>query len=369
MSLLIFFGYICLCLLLSFIQISLRKNITIINIVAVLLYFLIISFRDINSTADTLNYVEDFNTVTLHAVYNMSNVDTLHNFEYGYTLLTQLIKFFIGDNIPIFLGIIAVIQSILIFYGTRNYLKVLKTDNVRRIVLFMPFFTLYVSIFGFMYNAVVLRAGIAIALIYFGISLIINKRYVLGIVFTLISLLMHNTSFLGFGVFIFFKKTKIKKKVYYIVVLFTFLLYLLKVQEIISNLATSYILLFIANLEDLSFIKLTRYLEKVRQEVSSYSFLIIVNFIVSIVMLKYSNINTSFNQRLININIFFLISLSLLSAIPTVSRALDFYMIFNLLYFYLCLFSNYDVRKGLVFVLIVLSYSIYFYRLAVLPFM
>lgn len=368
MDLTLLFGFVCLTLGLSYFQIRQRKNYAFQNVLIVFLYLLLIGNRSIEGTADTPLYADEFSSVTLQYLYTPDNVDTLYRYEYGYSLLSQIIKFVFGDNLSAFFMIIALLQATCVYFGFRNFMD-LYNKSSNAFILFIPCFAIYIAVAGFMYNAIVLRAGIAISLQFLATSLLLKRKYVQGTMFFCISLTFHNTAFIGLGILLFMLLNRVySAKVYYAWLSSFLILYLLKIHVWISSITSGSLILLFSSNDDQTTSKLSNYLSNSSDSSSSYSIFIFINFALSYLTVRYSDLGNKLTNKLIRINLFSTCFLALMSAIPIVSRVFDYYLVFNVIVFYLCFIDKFNTYKGIIFSALVIALVFRFYVLALEPY-
>jgi hypothetical protein len=383
MNLILFSLLILFCLIVSVIEISERRNFYLLDLILVLFYILLITFRSINGTPDTLPYFDDYNSLKTDHLYTLGNVNTFYKYEYGYTLISQIFKIVFGDNIRIFFGFLAFINLVLIYFSFKRILKnqnlinesILISENSDdsnfsyKKILFAPMFSIYISYFGFMYSGIVLRQGIALSIFLSASSLLMYRKYFWGILLMIVLMFFHNMAILSLLILFFiFTKFTFKKTTYYIYLTLVFCLYLTKFYNVIAAQVSAYLYdKFNLGFLSISPEKITAYLGNTNGKLSSYSLSILVNFIFSFIAIRLIDSEDKFQHKLLQINLFAISALSLLAGILALSRAIDYYSMFNILLFYIIIFNKETTKiKFYIFSLIVISNAIIFYRLAIL---
>ena len=167
-------------------------------------------------------------------------------------------------------------------------------------------------------------------------------------------------------IFIFTNIT-FKKSTYYTYLIFILCLYLMRFYNLIAaNVSTFLSEKFTAGFIAISSEKMSTYLGNTSGKLSEYSFSILANFIFSFIAIKLIDGENKFQQKLLQINLFAISSLSLLAGILALSRAIDYYSIFNILLFYIILFNKkLTILKLFIFSMIVIFNAIIFYRLII----
>jgi hypothetical protein len=384
MSLFLFSTFIIFCIIFSLLEILSQKSLIFLDIILVLFFILLIAYRSIYDTPDTLTYVYDFDSVGTDYLYFPGTINTLYQFEYGYTLVSQLFKMLFGNRVAMFFGLLACINLIIALVSSKNILKhkiiVENPSSVsteiegtnsqhKKIILFAPLFSLYVSYFGFMYSGIVLRQGLAISISLIAFYFLNNKKYFWGLLFLFISFFFHYTAVFSVGILFFaFTEFTFKKATYSKFLSIVFLLYLFKRFNVISIIVSNFLFdTFYSGFIGISSDKINTYLGNATGNLSEYSLSIIANFIFSFFAILLSDNTDKFQHKLLQINIFAISLLSFLAGIQALTRVMDYYLIFNILLFYTVLFNKkVTMMKLAFFSLIIVSNSIAFYRLAIL---
>lgn len=143
-------------------------------------------------TQDTIPYIDAFNSVSTNFLYKSAQ-DTPQGFELGYTVLMQISKIIFGNSYKIFFFIVVVINYFLLYISYKKLCKIINDKGK----LIITFFCLYTSYFGVYYNAIVLRAGLAISLIIYASVLLLDKKYILVFCMLWLSIKMHDSAILG----------------------------------------------------------------------------------------------------------------------------------------------------------------------------
>jgi len=224
MNLFIVSIFLLWCLFLGFIElkkIKLPKTIWWLNVI---LFAFICCTRDTN-VPDTSEYIKFYNNISLYFSSWITNNDT----EIGYSILMGIIKS-LNLNYQSFFFIIVIINFFVLNKTINECKEYFKIDhNIHYI-----FFILYLSFYGIYYNAMVLRAGIAISFCLYSIFLLLNKKYIVGMIMVLLSNIFHNSAIVAFLIILFaFILPGFKRKFYRKYILFILIIYLIGINNII----------------------------------------------------------------------------------------------------------------------------------------
>ena len=174
--------------------------------IPLLFYFiLIIGFRSLD-VPDTEPYVLFFQGLNQSSLFDQSFL-----YEKGFVALSFLIKQ-LTNNYNYYFAIIAFLNVLLVGYSFKCLTKNEKVKNSKSMLIA---YLSYMSFFGFFYNAIVLRAGLAISCLM--LILTIRDRRIKVILFIL-AFLFHRTSlFFIIGYLVFFYAKKKTNKTYFLI--------------------------------------------------------------------------------------------------------------------------------------------------------
>lgn len=366
MNLYIYIILIILCLLASMIEFFKKKSILILDIVLVFLFFFLIVNRSIENTPDTDTYVDEYKSLDLEKDYLFGNDTTTYKFEYGYTFFSEVVKFIFGDNIHIFFGSIVFVNLLIIFVIFKKFVVLIedKNDlNEKRNFLFAPFFSIYISYFGFMYSGIVLRQSLAMSLLFISVYCFLSDKKKIGLIILSSLFLFHNMAIFAIGILFFiFTNFNLKKYTYYWLVVFFLLLYIMKFYTFFSSAVINFLFgKFSDGAATISPEKINTYLGG-SSDLSSYSIANLVNFIFLFLAIKLTDVNNVLQQKLLQIVLFSVCINSLGSGILAFSRVTDYYLFFSIVLFYYVVTNKVSILKLSFFSLIVISNSILLYR-------
>jgi hypothetical protein len=197
-----------------------------------LFFVLFIVFRGMYFP-DTTGYIQFYNDVKTDTLY-LSRADLPHNLDFGYGILNQMVKFIFGPDYHFFFFITTSLNLFLVFITVRKYISVFSVNNNK--ILYGVLFALYISYFGFLYNGAVLRAGIALSILFYSYILSLQRKWIWSLVLFIIAYQFHSSSILGILIIIILNlKIKLKKYTYVRVWSILGLIYLLKVGNYITH--------------------------------------------------------------------------------------------------------------------------------------
>jgi hypothetical protein len=207
----IFFVYAVLIVELS------RKSRFLWGVLGIAIPFIILIATRSNLVPDTQNYIDLYKGLFLSNFTEKVGV-----YEMAWLILSRCIKFFAGNNYVIFFGVLTTINIIIIAFAARRLVRQ-SNEIVRNQYFFIALFTiLYMAFFGLYYNAIVLRAGIALSLLVLATTYCVQAKkkkidYLIIVFLIFISGNMHITTTVLGGVVIcllFFTKQYSVKRYY-----------------------------------------------------------------------------------------------------------------------------------------------------------
>ena len=116
---------------------------------------------------DTKEYVEFYEQIEAGNLVSF----VLFSFEPGFQLLGHFVKLIAGDRPVIFLAVIPIINISLILLSIR---KITRQIDANMSAKYIAAIVLYFAYFGLFYNAIVLRAGIAISVLVYSTTILFN---------------------------------------------------------------------------------------------------------------------------------------------------------------------------------------------------
>lgn len=248
---------------------------------------------------DTINYYDIF-------LYSMD--DSMFHYEYGYRLLNYLCHDILGMGFHVFLFLLSLLMLEIWYYCTRK-----MVPHAHYGLLFL----LYIVFYGYNYDAVVIRNGLAIMICYIGMCVLYYNRifikYIIYILLVLLAFTQHVAAILFLVVPFFFRKFS-NKFLYGWLALNLFLVLFSTsgfVEEILGR--------FIAYDE---FSRLSHYGDGSYENDQGLSILFILNFVLSVICVVFKDKVREDRQEIYNIFLnIFLFGVSLDCATWTMSTA------------------------------------------------
>lgn len=366
MNLYIYIILVILCLLFSIIELFKKESIFILDIILVFLFSFLIINRSIENTPDTNTYVNEFKSLDLEKNYIFGNDNTTYQFEYGYTFFSEVVKFIFGDDIRIFFGSIVFVNLIIVFVIFKKFISLIEDKNnfnVKQNFLFAPFFSIYISYFGFMYSGIVLRQSLAMSFLFISFYCFLSRKKIYGLFILCSLVLFHNMAIFAIGILFFiFTNINLKKSNYYRLTIFFLFLYIVKFYTFFSSEVINFLFgKFSEGAATISPEKINSYLGG-SSDLSSYSIVIFVNFVFLFITIKLTDLNNTIQQKLLQILLFALVINSLCSGILAFSRVTDYYLFFSIVLFYYVISNKISILKLSFFCIMIISNSIFLYR-------
>ena len=164
-----------------------------------------------------------------HFFTELKNADSAFVYiETGYTFYCSLMYSILGDSYNLFLLVTNLI-AVLIFY------KALKSNKIVQSCIFFIFF-FYASRLYLQYNFILVRQTIAMVIVWYAFSCLINKEKIKFVCLVLLASTFHLTALLAFVCF-FFLKQRVNEKVILGVIASLFLLNLFRITDsVVLNL-------------------------------------------------------------------------------------------------------------------------------------
>lgn len=328
------------------------------------IFFVIIFFTFVYLRPSTLPdyeaYIDFYNHLHFSDFIFDNGLNSFYNYEFGFFGLMHISKS-VGLDFRMFSLLLTVINISIIYQASKRIFK--KQFLYGDVKFFLPFFLIYISYFGFLYNLIVLRAGISITLVFFSLSLFIDRKYFFSILVLFISVFFHRSALVGVIVFSFFYFIPVlSRKSYYVFWFFLLALYILRVDISVLNIDVNLIL----GLSDSKIDNLFgSYLAK-GFNVSRYSFRILLYLLSIPFIIKSCDRNNTFS-KLLNIfmlGIFLQILFQGFAAFTRVSDYFTFYSV--ILYSYIVFSRKTKLEKFVSLLLFVVFQFVLFYRVGLI---
>lgn len=366
MNLYIYIILTILCLFFSLIEFFKKRSIIILDVILVFLFFFLIVNRSIENTPDTDTYVDEYKSLDLEKNYILGSDITKYKFEIGYTFYSEIVKFIFGENIRIFFASIVFINLLVVFIVFKKIIILIENKNElseRRNFLFAPFFSIYISYFGFMYSGIVLRQSLAMSLLFLSVYYLLSGKKKAGLIILLSLFLFHNMAIFAIGILFFiFINVNLKKTSYYRLTVFFLLLYVVKFYVFFASAVINFLFSkFSEGAGTISPEKINTYLGG-SSDVSSYSIANFVNFAFLFLAIKFTDVSNVLQQKLLQVFLFSVCMNSLCSGILAFSRVTDYYLFFSIVLFYYILTNRLSMLKLSFFCVMIISNSVLLYR-------
>lgn len=203
-----------------------------------LILSLIFSLRDVTKTADTAEYVSIF----IRANISQGLFTRIERYEPGYCAFNRLIKLATNDYRVLFF-LISIITYVLFYRFIRkeiNGFNISSNCMTENTDLPLTFLLLYTSYYGLLYNSIVMRACIAICLIYLSASCFQEKRNFWGVVLIVIAISFHQTAVLALPILlIYLFDFRIKKRTAMIITITLLFLYIIGIANITTKFVSN----------------------------------------------------------------------------------------------------------------------------------
>jgi hypothetical protein len=287
--------------------------------IALLFIFLIIVSLRPDSFPDTKAYTSFFSVIDTYS-YQFSFQRPSNGFETGFVNISKLLAIFIHSP-KIYLFMIATLISIVWIFGIWMSVATFRSVSMIQVRL-LPIVAIYVSYYGLMYTTIVLRAGIAIAFCSLSYALLFRKKYVWSIALALVSITIHRSIILYFGIIALVMVTpKLPIKVYRSLFLIITFAYILKVFDLANQQMISFVQFLYTKIPFFSF--LDSYISK---EMRNSSFLLTILFL----MLQWMYISLfipesadSSNKKNLGVGVMLCLLAGLFGFLPHITRGLD----------------------------------------------
>jgi len=229
---------IIISILFLLLSIKVKVNNKFIAILYIIIVSLFVANRDI-SIPDTIEYRDLFLCQSTNVI---SMIEQTY-MEPGFVVLTNFIYFLFGNNYKVYFFIIPVISMSLLTIGiyfsyrcddSSEYNNISKCKIIE--IKYAVPLVLYIMTFGFSFNFITIRVGIAFSLIFLAITLY-SKNKLKSLLFFFLSLLFHYAAIFMIITlpFLLYKK-KVRKKIYYYWLLFIAFLLIVGYLNLFTNL-------------------------------------------------------------------------------------------------------------------------------------
>lgn len=268
---------------------------------------------------------------------NLANL-VFFSYEPGFQLYSHLIKLIVGNNSTIYLLVIVLTNVLLLRIAINKISSNWSDDKPNYLLALMLYFAYY----GLFYNAIVLRAGIAISFLILANTFLIKenmsrKEKITFISLIFLALVFHYSSLVGIvGLLIFKYFPKFTLRSYLIVWMICVLFFFSGISIYFIKFITNYILAFFKLFTATNLEKYEYYLTELYNIAYILPFKYIFSLFSGLFFLLISTTNTP-NIYYKFLNVFFagLLLGAIFSAIDQFARISDYFLVYSfILYWY-----------------------------------
>lgn len=300
-----------------------------------------------------------------------------YGFEWGFQLLTKLVKFISEESYHLFFWIVAIINLSIMYTATKQIISVYNdetTDEDNDTLLNIEkdkfyafiFLTLYIAFYGLYLNAIVIRVGIAFSLIVLASSFALKpklqfKDYILIALFIALAVLFHSTALLGIIIILIILLSKrYSMKFYLIFLIVTGLFYFFNITTRLGGTVIN----VISSLNTLTLLsnRLERYDVQSLMMSEGISMKFVFFWIMSFFLL-FSGENKKVFYKIFNVYIFGIVLFALMRSVLLVERVTDYFLLFSFVLFFFFVVKKESWRFWLYYVGIVLVQLIFVMRI------
>ena len=303
----------------------------------------VIGLRDF-SVQDTENYAALYSGIT---AFDLSSI-SLFSFEPGFQYYTHFLKKIAGGNLNGYFFLLALTNYVFIYFALNNWGKWHTPDNKKlNSVLFL---VLYSSFFGMFYNAIVVRAGLALSILLLATSLLSKsqlnyKDLFFAGCFFVVALSFHYSSFLGIVACVIYRIGGRKSsKIYIIIWNLLFLIFILRLSPYVVYILLGGIISVFGMFDGTDLAKYSYYLDELYKLTYAIPYRGVFYFVIGWFFIHYKTNNILYYKAL-NVYLVGLLGTALFYSIEQISRITDYFLIYSIFLLYI-LFERYLDRKS-----------------------
>lgn len=290
----------------------------------------LVAFRT-EQVPDTDIYLGVYNSIVVGDLSSLSS----YSFEPGFQIYTHCLKGICAGNTILYLFCISMTNIALLYFSAKNFNYLEGKNNLSL------FLILYYAFFGFFYNAIVLRAGIALSLLLLGISMMYNteissnRKKIAVFVIGGISASFHLTAVCGLISYLIFRNSKrLTLTSYLLYWIICLAIFISRISVIIVRSLIDVVLNIFDMLGDTDYSKYSYYIEDLYNLNTALPYRIIFQFVIGLFFISKRNMSVSY-YRILNIYMIGLLLSSIFYSIEQISRITDYYLIFSVPLLYL----------------------------------
>lgn len=320
-----------------------RNTKVFINCFLVLFFSLMMAFRPM-TVPDTLAYTDRYLKMDVFTRYPVSSMMvTKFSFEVGYVAFNQFIKFFAGNFYRILLFVIPAINIGLITFASKRIMchvdrEVYGMDDGRgRKFNFVLMLCLYTCYFGLLYNGIILRAGLALSLLFCAFAMYMDKKYISMAAFFALAFAFHRMALIGmFIVLIYHILPALKRKHYLYIWSSIGIFALIHGGDRLIKFTVSFIQMIFSRV---SFLTFSHYLDNLKQ--GQIGFKNVFFYLIGLVLLL-KEVNSKIYYKILNIYYLGLLVMVFINSIAGAGRIYDYMNI----YMVMALYIIYEYSRG-----------------------
>lgn len=293
---------------------------------ACILYVGLISTRSM-AVPDTKEYVEFYNQVEAGNIVSF----VLFSFEPGFQLLGHLVKLVAGNRPIVFLAIIPIINICLVLLTIQKIanriIKNVSTNYIAALVL-------YFAYFGLFYNAIVLRAGIALAILVYSTTILYKsnfkeKDWIKILLLFFIALSFHLSAMIGIIVLLInYKSKRLTEKSYLLIWFSIALIFFSGCSSYVVRGLLNIIYTIFSFLSDSDYKKYEYYLSELNGVVFQIPYKYIFQLFSGLLLLFVKDNIDNIYYKYLNIYLIGLFIGAIFSSIEQISRITDYFLIY-----------------------------------------
>ncbi len=162
-----------------------------------ILYSILMAIRPLE-TADTSGYAQSFYYFQSGQKYPVNFFQKYMGYEYGYIYLIHFFKIF-SNSCRLFFFFTAFLGTSLAVFGLKQMSdKIAVKDSG----MYAPVFAIYIASFGFLYNGISVRAGLAMGMGIMAVNLGLSRKWFRGLILMFVALTIQRSAILF--IFVFF---------------------------------------------------------------------------------------------------------------------------------------------------------------------
>ncbi len=319
-------AFICL---VSCLMIFLNKKIVAYFLIGI--YCVFIMSRPL-SVPDTLAYADFFNEVQTG---NMISLDYFY-FEPGFQMYTHLVKFLLRGKVAFYFATIVLTNIGLLLWSVRRFTGE-RLDAFQVILLV----TLYFAFFGYYYNAIVLRAGLAMSLLIASASVLYKKKLtgkeiLLGIFFCVLAWTFHISSVIGIVALLIIRYSRrMTQSSYLLSWLVVFTLFFAGFSAWLLTTISDFLFSNVYLLEGTSFEKMLYYADELAGIKYILPYRVMFQIFAGLLFIFPPVRMPSLYYKWLNVYFFGLFVTTLFCAVEQLARITDFFLIYSVFLFWM----------------------------------